>query len=225
MFKQKMFLAVGILGFTFAVVGLLSRPMPAQTRTSVAVNLDQAASNTLAAARKALLDAAATHKVTVQAERAVYVSDQGITLIHAPLQGIEKYQDADFTAGVPVMLIIIKSAEIKSTEASRALNGSYVVRAQFQPGASSGKATFIDSKGKIARQRELIIKTGGQFPLNELGTYSRQANPKQDGGLPVPAEIPVITSTHCAHPSHPDSSCYVDCSGWSPPRTLYFSMY
>jgi hypothetical protein len=218
--KQKLLNALTILGFATAMVGVLSNPLSAQIKTGASTNLDQIASNTFNSVKKELLDAAAAHKVTVQSERAVYVSDKNITLIHSPLQGIEKYRDADFAAGVPLMLVIIKA-----TQTPRALNGSYVVKVQFPPGASSGKAIFIDSKGGIAAQRELIIKNGKQFPLSSSADSLRKPNFTQGDVVVTPAEIPNITSTHCAHPKNPDSSCYVDCSGWDPYHTLTFSMF
>jgi hypothetical protein len=218
MLKKPTLPELALLGAISAFIGLASQPMPAQTKTGPTGNIAEIASSTSSVVDKELMNVAAAHKVKVQARRAVYISSENFTLIHVPLQDIEKYKDADFTAGVPLMLIIVKQAE-----ASGVLNGSYVVKVQFAPGASSGKAIYLDSTGAVAAERELLIRKTEPFPFSDIAGPPGKANRAVGGAIvkgtgPTPVGIPNITSTGCV-----GTQCYVDCAGWQPYRVLYFA--
>jgi hypothetical protein len=167
------------------------------------MEITQATPDTRVDAEKELLAAATEHKVHIQVDRMISASTQTTTILHAPLQGIERYKDADFSAGAKVLLMIVKSS------ARRAIpNGSYVVKVQHRPGATSGKALFTDTKGTVVAQRNLIIRTREQAAVLFPEVYSG----------PDPVDIPVITSTHVWHNNH----WAVDCAGWQPYRVLYY---
>jgi hypothetical protein len=147
-----------------------------------------------------------------------YVSDQHQTIVQAPIKGIEKYTDADFKVGAPIMLVIVKS-----TNSLRIPNGSYVVRAQYEPRATSGKAIFTDSTGRIVSRQELNVRTLEQSAVLFPAIYSKLKTGGQGGGGATPVEIPNITSSHCFYNSTGPKQCWVDCTGWQPPRTLIFA--
>jgi hypothetical protein len=150
-----------------------------------------------------LLKAASAHKVNIDVDRMLSASNQAATILQAPLRGIERYGDADFSKGAPVVLLIIKSS------ASHPIpNGSYVVKVEYRPGASSGKATFTDTKGHVAAQRDIVIRTWEQAGVLFPDVYP--------GGGPL--EVAVITSLHVWH----DGKWSVDCGGWQPYRVIYF---
>jgi hypothetical protein len=181
----------------------VAQPKAAEARTSeVLLATDRA----LEAARQELLDAAKAHKVSIQADRIAYVSDGKTTIVHAPLAGTSRYKEADFAAGVPILLVMIKS-----TMRLRIPNGSYVVKAQYRPGATSGKAIFTDRNGTVSAQRDLLVRTWKQSGVLFPSTYTD----------PEPVGIPNITSTHITFwDSHGIPHYYVDCSGVN--GTLYF---
>lgn len=187
-----------------------------ERKTNSSANLEHATASAWTAAQEQLRDAAAAHKVNIQYEQMAYVSDQHMTMVQAPISGIGRYRDADFKVGAPIMLIIVKSTNPLIP------NGSYVVKAQFQPGDTSGQAIFIGRTGTIVARRDLIVRTREQSAILFPAIYSK-TTPSGQG--PEPAEIPNITSSHCfydaTNPKH--QSCWVDCSGWQPFRTLIFA--
>jgi hypothetical protein len=154
-------------------------------------------------AEKELRAAAALHKVRIQVKRMISAGTEATTILHAPIQDIERYTDTDFSAGAPVLLMIFKSSVQQAIP-----NGSYVVKVQHRPGATSGKALFTDTKGTVVAERNLVIRTREQAAVLFPEVYSG----------PDPVDIPVITSTHVWHTNH----WAVDCAGWQPYRVLYY---
>jgi hypothetical protein len=212
MYKQKLLQTSVFLVFTITTLCLLStvvNPQSKKSETSTSANFDQAADNALLAAKNELLDAAKAHKVHVQMDRILYASDGKTTIVHAPITGIEKYQSADFAMGAPILLVIVKS-----TIRLAVPNGSYVARAQYQTGATSGKVTFMNRNGAVSAQRDLIIRTWRQSAILFPSMYTE----------PMPGdEIPNITSVHfIIWDSHGNPHYYFDCSGVN--GTLYFEM-
>ena len=88
-----------------------------------------------------ILKAATVHKVNINVDRMLSASTQTTTILQAPLRGIERYGDDDFLKGAPVVLVVIKSSALHPIP-----NGSYVVKVEHRPGASSGKALFTMRK-------------------------------------------------------------------------------
>lgn len=166
-------------------------------------DLEKATANVLATARKTLQAAAKAHGVKIKAEQMLYTSVEKITIVHAPIAGIERYTDADFAAGAPIQLMIVKSMTRGDVP-----SGSYVVKAQYRPQAISGKALFTDRNGTIVARRELIVRTWKQSAVLFPDVYSD----------PGPQEIPVVTSTHVWH----NNKWSVDCAGWTPYRVLFY---
>lgn len=209
MFKQKTISALVLSVFVLMMFCLSS--VTAQTKISKAstsANFNKADDNALAAAKKELLEAARAHRVNIQVDRILYASDGKTTIVHAPIAGIEKYRGADFATGAPILLMIVKS-----TMRLAVSNGSYVVRAQYESEATSGKVTFMNRNGTVAAQRDLIIRTWKQSAILFPGVYTN----------PMPAAIPNITSSHyIIWDSHGDPHYYFDCSGVN--GTLYFEM-
>ena len=115
-----------------------------------ALNLVQTKPSVPAAARKQLLAAAKAHKVSIKIDRIAYVSNQEMTIVRAPITGIEKYSDADFAAGAPVVLMVIKS-----TMKLAVPNGSYAVKVKYPRQGPSGKAIFLDPAGAIAAEIDI----------------------------------------------------------------------
>lgn len=166
-------------------------------------DFDKATTNVLVAAKKELQAAAKAHGVRVNADQMMYASLNKVTIVHAPLIGVEKYKDEDFAAGASIQLILVKS-----TIRGDVPSGSYVVKAQYQLRATSGRAIFIDQTGAVVTQRELIIRTWKQSAVLFPEVYSD----------PGPQLIPVVTSTHIWH----NNKWAVDCAGWIPYRVLYY---
>lgn len=169
-------------------------------------NFERATANVLATARAELQAAAKAHGVKIRADRMVYASLEKTTIVHVPLLGIERYKDADFAAGAPIQLVIVRS-----TVKGEIPNGAYVVKAQYRPRAKSGKALFTDRNGAVVAQRDLLVRTAAQSAVLFPGVYPDN---------PGPQDIPVITSTHCFEKSPGDWA--VDCAGWIPYRVLYY---
>jgi hypothetical protein len=203
--KQKTaVLAVLVL----TVLCLISSVVVAQTATRVSPNFNQTADNALTAGKKELLDAARAHRVSIQVDRMIYATDGNMTIVHAPITGIEKYKASDFEAGVPILLVIVRS-----TMRLAMLNGSYVVKARYQPGANSGKVTFTDRNGTVSAERDLIVRTWEQSRILFPSVYPD----------PIPSsEIPNITSTHIWVIVNGVKKYYVDCAGVN--GILYFEM-
>jgi hypothetical protein len=159
-----------------------------------------------------LVATARAHNVTVNEARVSFVTNGTVTVAHAPLVGIEKYTDSDFAAGVPLQILYV--------DAPSPINlprGAYLVRVQFARGASEGKVSFIDARGKRLTH-QLLVRTQRQAAVVFPDVYTN----------PPSADVPVITSTHqwIEDPAHPGDPAYghwgVDCSGWQPYRTLYY---
>ena len=102
-----------------------------------------------AAAKQELLKAAKTHKVKIKADKTAYVTNQKMTIVRAPIKGIEKYSEADFDKGAAVVLLIIKSSTKLAIP-----DGSYVVKLQYQRNAKSGKVIFTNAAGTVVAQRD-----------------------------------------------------------------------
>jgi hypothetical protein len=209
--KQKFGPALCFLAFVFTALGLRSPAGIAQTRVAEArapEALNLATDHTLEAARQELLDEARAHKVSIQADRIAYFSDGKTTIMHAPITGMAKHRDADFEVGAPILFVMVKSTLRLSIH-----NGSYVVKAQYRPGATSGKATFTDRNGTVSAQRDLLVRTWKQSGVLFPSVYTD----------PPPAGIPNITSFHVVFwDAHGNPHYYVDCSGVN--GTLYFEV-
>lgn len=101
-----------------------------------------------AAAKQELLKAAKAHGVKIKADKIAYVDNQKVTIVRAPIVGVDKYSEADFEKGAPIELMIIKSKTKLEVP-----DGSYVVKVLYERNATSGKTIFTDSAGaKVAQQ-------------------------------------------------------------------------
>jgi hypothetical protein len=210
MFKRQPVPALALSIFVFTTLCLLASAVTAQTETPAdraSTNFIRASDNALAAAKEELLDAARAHHVKIQVDRMMYNSEGRMTIVNAPIMGTEKYKSADFATGAPILLMIVKSTMKLSMP-----NGSYVVNAQYQSGATSGKVTFTDRNGAISAQRDLIVRTRKQWAM---------LFPKEYSDTPS-VDIPNITSVHCFVDVLGVTHCYYDCSGVN--GTLYFEM-
>jgi hypothetical protein len=176
--------------------------MPKKT-SDLPPDFKRATADVLSTAKKELQAAAKAHGVKIKPDQMVYAGLEKITIVHAPIAGIEKYKDADFAAGAPIQLVIVKT-----TTRGGVPSGSYVVKAQYRPRATSGKAIFTAPGGNVVAQQELIIRTRKQSAVLFPDVYTD----------PGPQEIPVITSTHVWH----NNKWSVDCAGWIPYRVLYY---
>ena len=169
---------------------------------------------TLASATSELVKIARRHNVTIREGQVSFVTDGATVVAHAPIAGIERYTDADFTDadGAPIQVIFVASRE----EINLPL-GSYLVKAQFQVGASEGKALFVNENGTTVTQRNLIIRDRVQTAALFPDVYSDS-----------PAAIPDVTSTHffVNQPTRPGgpkvTRWVVDCTGWTPKRTVFY---
>lgn len=175
----------------------------ARKKSDLSPEFDKARADALVVAKSELQAAAKAHGVKIRAAQIVLASLPNLTIVHAPLVGIEAYQDADFAAGVPIQLLLIKA-----TKTSDVPSGSYVVTAQHRPRATSGKAIFTDRSGVVVTERKLNIRKWKEWASLFPEVYS--------GG--EPSNIPVITSTHVWHAGH----WAVDCAGWQPPKVFYY---
>ena len=164
--------------------------------------------------QKELAAAASSHKVSIDLDKMLFAGDQNTLMAHAPITGMEKYGDRDFAAGAPIHLLIIRS-----TRKYDVPNGSYVVKIQFEPGAASGKAIFLDRNGKVATTRKLYIKS-----LSESAAYFPDVYVGAD-----PQNLPVVTSWHVFGGYYFDTKSntwlprfLVDCAGWKPYHVVYY---
>jgi len=162
----------------------------------------------LAAIAKEMAAAAKAHRVEIDADRMSYASSRGLTVVQAPIAGMERYGDAEFEAGAPIHLLIV-SSELRNDVP----DGSYVVRARFGPGATSGRAIFTDRSGTAVAERELLVRTREQAEI----LFPRIYPPSSD-----PQFIPNITSTHQWAYVGNAWKWAVDCAGWDPYRVLYY---
>src|SRR4051794_1415147 len=99
---------------------------------------------TPAAAIVELRSVAKSHNLSIWDTQVLFVTDGTMTIAHAPIVGIERYTVADFARGAPIQAILIYSRN-----ASNPPPGSYLVKAQFQPGAAVGKVQFIAANGTV----------------------------------------------------------------------------
>jgi hypothetical protein len=166
-----------------------------------------ATTNAVSITKKEIQAAAKAHKVKIKVDQVLYASIEKTVIVHAPIAGIENYKDSDFAAGVPIQLLIIKSAD-----KTKIPSGSYIVKVQYHPGATSGKVNFTNLNGTVIIDGNLIIRTLQQSDALFPGAYP-EPNPK-----PGPVMIPVVTSTHI----YRNGKWYVDCAGWTPFRIIYF---
>lgn len=114
------------------------------------------------AAKKELLKAAKAHGVNIKADKIAYVDNQKMTIVRAPIAGIEKYVEADYETGAPIALMIIKS-----TVKLAVPDGSYVVSIQYPRNAKSGKVLFTNAAGAVvARDADppILILSDADFP-------------------------------------------------------------
>jgi len=166
----------------------------------------------LAAATNELVTTARRHRVAIRTEHVSFSTDGSVVVAHVPLEGIERYTDADFAVGAPIQIIYVASPQ-----AINLPEGSYLVKVQFQPGATEGKALFIGDKGTTVQQRTLTISDRVQAASVFPDVYSDS-----------PAAIPVVTSTHFfvrqpRRPGEPPVTRWVvDCAGWKPFRIVYY---
>lgn len=173
-------------------------------RTSdLSPDFERTTANVLETAKKELQTAAKAHGVRVKVNQMAYANLEKLTIAHVPIVGIEKYKDADFEAGAPIQLLLVKA-----TARGDIPSGSYVVKVQHRPRATSGTAFFTNRTGTVVTQRKLIIRTWKQSAVLFPDVYSD----------PGPQLIPVITSTHVWH----NNKWAVDCAGWIPYRVLYY---
>lgn len=180
--------------------------MSSQEATGTSTDFDHATDKALSAAQKELLRAARAHRVSIEVDRMVFASDGRTTIVHAPITGLDKYKEADFAAGASILLTIVKSTIRLATP-----NGSYVVKAQYLPKATSGKITITDRNGTAVAHRDLIVRTSAQSATLFPGVFNTHE------------EIPVITSIHIMSFINGHAHGYVDCSGVR--GTLYFEWY
>jgi|ERR1043165_1234506 hypothetical protein len=163
---------------------------------------NRAIANAVAAGKNELDAAATAHGVRIKSTHGICGFTGSAMVMHAPIAGAEKYKDADFASGVPIMLLLVRATKRGDTS-----DGSYLVTAQFKPGATAGQATFTDSAGNVVAERELLIQKRERMEQLFPGVY--------DGA----AEIPVITSDHI----HLNNKWWVDCygPGWGPVILLF----
>jgi hypothetical protein len=154
-------------------------------------------------AKSELQAAAKAHGVRIRLNEMVYATLAKTTVVHVPIEGIEKYKEADFEVGAPIQLLLVKSATRGDIP-----SGSYVVKVQHRRRATSGKAFFTDRTGTVVAQRKLIIRTWKESAVLFPDVYSD----------PGPQLIPNITSTHIWR----NNRWMVDCAGWIPYRVLYY---
>ena len=136
--------------FTYLNFGQSQADVPVAQSSGLSLSLTQTAPSVPEDSRKELLAAAKAHKVRIKADEIAYVSNQKMTIVRAPIAGIEKYTDAEFAAGAPVVLMIVKSKTKLAVP-----DGSYVVKVQYPLQADSGKAIFLDRAGTVVAQRDL----------------------------------------------------------------------
>jgi hypothetical protein len=199
-----------LAALTFTTLYSLPRPGAAQLKKAemrAAAARDRATSDTPAALREELQAAAKERGVSIDADLMVYAGAASMLIAVAPIKGIEKYGEAEFAKGAPIHLVLVKSA-IKSGLP----DGSYVVRAQYRPGADSGVAFFTDRGGAVVARRKLLIRTREQAAALFPDSYGPQA-------------IPVVNSLHyLGINSHGVPTWTLDCSGWIPFRTIWYAV-
>lgn len=176
--------------------------MPNRT-SDLSPNFEKTTANVVATIKKELQTAAKAHGVRIAANQMAYANLEKLTIAHAPIVGIDKYKDADFEAGASIQLLLVKSTTRGDIPA-----GSYVVRVQHRPRATTGKALFMDRTGTVVTERKLIIRSWEQSAVLFPHVFTD----------PGPQLIPVITSTHVWH----NNKWAVDCAGWTPYRVLYY---
>jgi hypothetical protein len=174
---------------------------------------DRQATPTVASASKDLRTIAAKHKVRIDEKQMSFFTTDAFTIAHAPVVGLERYTEDAFAAGAPIQAILVNSAK-----PARVPNGTYLVKAQFQPGAKTGKALLIAANGTLVAQLDLIVRTRRELANIFPDVYS----------TPL-VDIPVITSTHVwlgnqAHigETGPYGHWGVDCMSSSNGPTLYY---
>lgn len=111
-------------------------------------SLAQKSASVPAAAKQEIMNAAKAHGVNIKLDKIEYLSSQQMTIVRAPIEGSEKHKDTDFEKGVPVVLVMIKTAEKFVVP-----NGSYVVKLQSPPNAVAGRAILTDAMGTIVSQQ------------------------------------------------------------------------
>lgn len=163
-----------------------------------------------AALRSQFIAAAGAHRVGINPEMMAYmVTGEGF-VAHVPLAGIDRYQDADFAAGAPIQLVIVRG----NTQSLP--DGSYVVKAQYRAGAGSGTAIFLDRTGAEAARRDLTVLTWRQATEQFPGLYPHEE----------PQNLPVVTSSHQLYdPKVKYWRTIVDCAGWKPYRVVWYGFF
>ncbi len=193
MLERKTFQALFLAALTFLTLYSLTRAGNAQlgrAETRVAVARDQATPDCAAALREELQAAAKEHGVSIDAGPMVYAGAASSLIAVAPIKGLEKYGEAEFAKGAPIHLVLVKSA-IKGGLP----DGSYVVRAQYRPGADSGGALFTDrggavvrggssSSGRASRQRYSSQTATGRRPSPSSTASTTESIRSISNGLP-----------------------------------------
>ena len=180
--------------------------------TSMPADLAAAGKASTDAARKELESAAASLGVDVLSDLMSYVVVEGAMLVHAPVAGYEKYTDEDFAKGVPLTVLLTRADGKFGVP-----DGNYLVKVQVGSinGAlhTTGKATFLDSNGKVVVSRPLYVR----YP-KELNAILPEFSDEN------PANIPRVTSTHILRWDKvlKQYRYWVDCTGWDSGLTLFF---
>jgi hypothetical protein len=150
-----------------------------------------------------LASTVAAHGQSIPKGLETYVHFGDGVVAHAPLAGIDRYTEEDFAAGVEIMALVVSMPVTNLVP-----NGAYVVKAQFDPGAATGKVSFLNAEGQAVATAPAYARSYDEITQVLPGAYDP----------PPPPMIPNITSTHVFYHGH----LAVDCSGWDPPRTIYY---
>jgi hypothetical protein len=174
----------------------------------LSLDLEKASTNVLATARKELQAAAKAHGVRVNADQMIYAEFEETMIVHALIAGIEKYKDADYQAGAPIQLLIVKSLTRGDIP-----NGSYVIKIQYRSRTKDGRAIFTDRKGAVILERKLIVRTWKQSADLFPEVYS-------DTGI---QNLPQINSSHWFNYGFPKGWRLIfDAAGWTPYREIWY---
>jgi hypothetical protein len=155
-----------------------------------------AACTTPEAAAFAQLDSvAAANGASIPGGVSTYTHFDKTVLAHAPLAGIQNLTANDLAKGAPIMAVFVHG-----DASGRVPDGAYVVRVQFQPGATDGTATYLDASGK-----EVVHVAAGMRDRAEINNLF----PDTYEDPPTPSNIPNVTSTHVWR----NDRYMVDCTG------------
>ncbi len=179
----------------FATLFLLCPAAGAQSNEA-ASGVYRTGDGPMAVVNKELEQAAVVHRVRIRTGEGVFGGTPQGTISVVALAGIEKYRATDFARGVPIQLVIIKSAGKDPVP-----NGSYVVKAQFKPGATAGTASYTSSAGVVVARQPLLVRTWAQAAVMFPNEFSD----------PQPVDIPVVSSVNVVDKNGHWHS--IDCTG------------